>query len=121
MREPAPEITGEPDRHLNLIHRDDVCSAIWAALETPVSIGNEIFNVTDDFPETRKQVVRWLADTLGRPPPVFVQEEPQAGGRRHLERPHDRRIINRKIKSILGWRPAYPSYRDGYRQILQTA
>lgn len=122
LREPAPEITGEPERHLNLIHRDDVCSAIWAALEAPDSIRNEIFNVCDDFPETRKQVLRWLADTIGRPPPVFVQKKPLAGSRRsHLERPHDRRIINRKIKSILGWRPAYPSYQDGYRQILQTA
>ncbi len=123
LREPVPEITGEPDRHLNLIYRDDVCSAIWAALEAPPTIRNEIFNLCDDYPQTRKQVLLWLADTLGRPRPEFMSgksaggDDPGGIGPRNL----DRRISNRKLKSILGWCPAYPSYQDGYRQILQTA
>jgi len=122
LREPIPKITGSADRHLNLIHRDDVCSAIWAALEAPPIIRNEIFNVCDDSPQTRKQVVLWLADTIGRPPPEFksgnsADDDLGEMGPRNL----DRQISNRKIKSILSWCPAYPSYQDGYRQILQTA
>ena len=122
LREPSTYITGA-DRHLNLIHRDDVCSAIWAALKAPNTIENEIFNVCDDNPQTKKKVMRWLADTLGCPLPEFKSgksaggDEPQGMSPRNL----DRRINNRKIKSKLGWHPAFPTCQDGYRQILQTA
>jgi len=38
--------------------------------------------------------------------------------RRGFAEPPDRLISNARIKVELGWRPEYPSFREGYRQIL---
>ncbi|MGC4072639.1 MAG: NAD-dependent epimerase/dehydratase family protein [Nibricoccus sp.] len=107
------EVAGRGDHHLNLIHRDDICGAIWRALESPAADG-QIFNVTDDGAAPKAEIVNWLAGKLGLPAPVFSGAP--AAGRRAVT--PDRVIDNAKIKRVLGWRPRYPSFREGYVAIL---
>ena len=109
----AGEASGTGAQHLNLIHRDDACGAIWAALGAPAALGAEVFNVADDGAATRAEVTAWLAAQLGLPAPRFTGEP--AGGRAPVP---DRLIANAKLKAALGWRPQYPSYREGYASLL---
>jgi nucleoside-diphosphate-sugar epimerase len=109
----AGEVSGTGTQHLNLIHRDDVCSAIWAALAAPETPGDGIFNVADDGAATREEVATWLAGQLGLPAPRFTGEP--AGGRAPVP---DRIIANSRLKASLGWRPRHPSYREGYASLL---
>jgi nucleoside-diphosphate-sugar epimerase len=113
----AGEVAGRGDHHLNLIHRDDAVTAIWAALGAPMTVADEIFNVADNGAATRAEIAGWLAAQLGLLAPRFSGEP--AGGRRTVA--PDRIIANAKLKKMLGWKPRYPTYRDGYLDILRTA
>lgn len=107
-------VAGRGERRLNLIHRDDICSAIFAAFKAPPECHNEVFNVADDDPSPKAEVAAWLAHQLGIPPPEFSGLP--VGGRSAVT--PDRVIANGKLKRVLGWRPGYPSFREGYENIL---
>jgi nucleoside-diphosphate-sugar epimerase len=100
-------LSGRPDEALNLIHRDDVCGAIWTAATAPDHVRNEIFNVVDDGEATRAEIGRELAALVAAPEPIFTGE---AGT--------NRVVINDKIERVLGWRPAFASFREGYQNLL---
>jgi len=103
-------VSGLGDRRLNLIHRDDAASAIRACLLAPPGVRNEILNVADDGAAPKAEVVTWLARRLGQPPPEFTGA-PAAGRARVTP---DRVIANAKAKRILGWKPQYPTFREGW-------
>jgi nucleoside-diphosphate-sugar epimerase len=111
------EVSGAGAHRLNLIHRDDVVAAIWACFEAPAQVQNEIFNVADDAPSSKQEVVAWLASQIAVPMPQFTG---QPAGQRRTVTP-DRVIVNTKLKERLRWQPRYPTYQDGYREILETA
>ena len=111
LRAGATELRGSGDQHLNLIHRDDICAAIWAAFAAPAAIGNLVFNVADDGAATRVALADWLAARLGRPPPRFTGESPVGRARGA----HDRLIVNERLKAALGWSPRFPTFREGFR------
>lgn len=110
----AGEVHGVGDHHLNLAHRHDIAAAILGCFAAPATVANEIFNVADDAPARKDEVVRWLAERLKVALPRFSGDPHQ--GRRGLT--PDRRIANRKLKAMLDWAPRYPSFRDGYATLL---
>lgn len=110
----AGEIAELGDHHLNLAHRHDISAAIWACFGAPGTVANEIFNVADDEPARKVDVVAWLAARLAQPVPRVVAVRHER--RRPVSR--DRIISNKRLKSVLGWKPEYPSFRDGYEILL---
>jgi nucleoside-diphosphate-sugar epimerase len=110
----AGEMAGRGDFHLNLIHRDDIVAAVWAALGAPPEVANEVFNVSDDGAALKGEITAWLAAQLGLPAPRFTGAP--AAGRRTLT--PDRIIANTKLKTLLGWQPHYPSFREGYAETI---
>jgi nucleoside-diphosphate-sugar epimerase len=91
----------------NRIHRDDAAAALSFALDLDAPPG--ILNVVDDDPAPRCEVLSWLADRMGAPPPSR-EDEPRA-------RSDNKRVANARLRA-LGWSPTYPSYRDGYAALL---
>jgi nucleoside-diphosphate-sugar epimerase len=114
LRAGATELAGRGDHRLNLAHRDDICAAIWAALAAPPTVASGIYNVADDGAATKAEVVAWLAARLGVPVPRFTGGV--AAGRRAVV--PDRVIASENIKRVLGWRPLFPTFREGYEAIL---
>ena len=108
------EVAGRGDHRLNLIHRDDACAAIWSALLAPPERTNEVFNVADDGAAPKSEIAAWLADRTKVSPPRFTGE-PSANRRPVTP---DRIIANDKLRAALGWRPSYPTFREGYEKIL---
>ena len=112
LRDGSGEVAGHGEHRLNLIHRNDIAGAVWAAFDG----GAEgVFNVADDGAAAKIEVTAWLAMKLGMARPRFTGEP--ATGRRRVT--PDRVIANDKIKRVLGWRPVYPSFREGYAAILR--
>lgn len=107
-------VAGHGQHHLNLAHRDDVAAAILACFGAPPGVRSQIFNVADDAAATKADVVGWLASRLDVPRPAFSGTP--AGTRRPVT--PDRIIANAKLKSVLGWTPRFPSFREGYEAIL---
>ncbi len=105
-------MSGNPDRVLNLTHRDDAVSAILAVLQAGDYYKGGILNACDGQHATRGEIVRWVAEQLGNTAPKFEGIDQDNG-------PH-RRVDNSKIKQLLGWSPKYPTFQSGYEDFLAT-
>lgn len=110
----AGEVAGKAEPHLNLAHRDDAATAIWACFGAGEAVRDEIFNVADDGAAPRGEVAGWLARELRLPAPRFSGEP--VSPRRGLT--PDRVIANAKLKTRLGWAPRYPTFREGFANFL---
>lgn len=113
----AGVVSGRGNHRLNLVHRDDVCGAIWAAFAYGLNGPDAIFNLADDEPAEKSVVTAWLATRLGVPPPTFTGEP--AGPRRRLT--PDRIISNARFKTATGWTPRFANYQRGYENILSRS
>lgn len=117
LRAGQTRFAGEPAFRMNLVHRDDIVAALLACFTAPPVVANEIFNLSDGAPATRGELVGWLAEQLGLPPPVFDPAVPSA--RKGGDPTPDRVIVAEKIRRALGWSPAFPDFRAGYVPLLR--
>ena len=102
-------IEGEGTRILNMIHRDDLISAIIATLTRGQP--GEIYNATDDEPVSQLAFFTWLAAKLGKPLPPVAARQADDSRRRGLT---SKRISNRKLRTELGCALKFPTFREGY-------
>jgi len=102
-------IEGEGNRHLNMIHRDDVAGCIMAALERGVP--GEVYNAVDDEPLKQREFFVWLAKKLSRDLPPKAPASAEANRKRGAS---DKRLSNRKLKDALGYSFRFPTFREGY-------
>ena len=65
-----------------------------------------VYNIVDDEPALGIEWIPYLAQLIGAPAP---ETDPGAEG-------HERGASNAKARRELGWRPAYPSWRDGFKK-----
>ncbi len=114
LRTAPATLPGHGDHHLNLIHRDDIAGGCWSAWAAGDAAAGTVFNLADDGAATRAELTAWLAGRLGVPVPAFTGEA--APGRRRVT--PDRVIVNTKARAVLGWRPLYPTFREGYAALL---
>ncbi|MGB0370850.1 MAG: NAD-dependent epimerase/dehydratase family protein [Opitutales bacterium] len=112
-------LPGYGDTYLNLIHRDDCVAAIIALIATPSS-ESRVYNLADDDPATRQEIVDWCVGRLNKPRILFDPEMASldkraarfASGRRP-----NRRIRADQFKTEIGWKPKYSDFREGYQGI----
>lgn len=115
----ADPLPGHGDAWMNRIHRDDATSALdHLLLHPPPSHGVAVFNATDDEPAPQRDVVSWICKRLGRPPPRF---DASADSPRHgAGGGANRRISNARLRAA-GWKPTFPTYREGFLPLLPSA
>ncbi len=99
-------LEGDGQRVLNMVHRDDVAGAIIAALQRGEP--GEIYNITDNEPVTQLEVFTWLSKRLNRPLPPAGKAAPRKRG------VTNKRISNECLRTQLGYRLKYPTFREGY-------
>ena len=112
VREGRAHRVALPDQVFSRIHVDDIVAGVLAAVAAPPGA----YNLSDDLPCAQDDVVAFAAQLLRLPPPPLVGIEtlsPMARGF-YAE---NRRVANGKAKRVLGWRPAYPTYRLGLRAL----
>lgn len=102
-------LTGKGERILNMIHRDDLVTALVAALKS--GRAGEIYNVSDDEPVAQIHFLRWLSETLGKWMPPSVPEAEAAARKRGVT---NKRVSNRRLRMELGVQLKYPTFRQGY-------
>ena len=107
-------IVGDGGGIWSLVHIDDAASATVAALERGK---RGIYNVVDDEPTPARELLPELARTLEAKPPLRLPRwvgRLLAGEVAVLMMTESRGASNEKAKRELGWRPAYPSWRQGF-------
>jgi nucleoside-diphosphate-sugar epimerase len=110
----------KPGQVFNRIHVEDIAQAIDAAF---AQCANGIFNVTDDEPTAQGVPITFAADLLGVPPPPELSFDEAAKGMSPMALSfyaESKRVRNDKLKSALGVRLRYPTYREGLRALFES-
>ena len=116
IREAKGEIPGSGDYAMNMIHLEDIISAICAALCGEAA--SDVYNITDDAPTIKADVLAYLAEAMELSKPVFNPEKvPERLKRRGGRMPH-RYVSNKKAREAFEWSPKFPSFREGYASLL---
>ncbi len=99
------------------IHVEDIAGALEASILRPRAAA--IYNIVDDEPAPPQDVISYAADLLGVPAPdeVAWNARPISPAAERFWR-ENRRVSNALAKAELGWRPAYPTYREGLAAVL---
>ena len=118
LRETNSKISGSGEYALNMIHLEDIVGAICATLRANQHVESGIFNISDDTPSLKVDVLTWLAKELDLPPPNFNLSEVSEGLKHRGGRVLHRLVSNAKARERLDWQPRYPSYREGYAGFL---
>jgi nucleoside-diphosphate-sugar epimerase len=106
----------------SFLHVDDAASATLNAVERG-NAGN-IYNIVDDEPAQAREWLPALAGMLGARPPFHVPAwiaRLVAGDHIVSMMTQGRAGSNAKAKRELGWRPAHPSWRKGFAEIVSQS
>ena len=99
------------------IHVDDLVSALALSMNAPRP--GAIYNVVDDEPAPPHEVALFAHELLGlQPPPLVPFEEARLSPMARSFYGESKRVANAKLKRDLGWKPRYPTYREGLRALL---
>jgi 2-alkyl-3-oxoalkanoate reductase len=112
-------IVGDGAGVWSFIHIDDAASATRMAIEQ----GDPgIYNIVDDDPAEVAQWLPALAAAVGAKPPFHVPAwiaRFMIGQAGISMMTRVRGSSNAKAKRVLGWKPRYPTWRDGFRAATQ--
>lgn len=108
-------LPGKPEAYVSSISHDDAATAVAAAITAP----SGTYNVADDEPLTRAEWRASLARALGvarlRPIPHALE---LLGGSTVALLARSQRISNQKLREATGWRPARPTVRDAWTELV---
>jgi nucleoside-diphosphate-sugar epimerase len=103
-----------PDQVFSRVHVDDIASGVVAGVDAPPGA----YNLADDCPCGQNEVIEEACRLLRvAPPPMQSLDEAGLSPQARAFYSQNRRAANGKAKRVLGWRPAYPGYREGLRAL----
>ena len=111
LRDGSARRVDKPGHVFSRLHHDDCATALMASLARPRPGG--IYNLCDDEPASPDDVLQFAAQLAGIALPSFSDVTP-AMVRFYAD---NKRVSNALAKAELGWRPRYPSYREGLRAL----
>jgi nucleoside-diphosphate-sugar epimerase len=109
----------KPGQVFNRAHVDDIAELTRLALAR--GLEGQIWNVADEEPAPPQDVVAYAAGLLGlEPPPEEGFEEARLSPMAAEFYADNKRVSIAKAKSLMGFAPAYPTYREGLRALAQA-
>ncbi|MBA6419373.1 NAD-dependent epimerase/dehydratase family protein [Pseudomonas sp. 5Ae-yellow] len=105
------KVPAEPPQYTNRIHRDDAVSLLahLLALADKRELLAPCYLGVDDEPASLFEVTSWLAEQLG----TRLQADGPVSTRTGSKR------CSNALAREFGWQPAYPSFREGYAELLK--
>jgi nucleoside-diphosphate-sugar epimerase len=111
-------LVGHPDTYLSSIQVADGGAAVAASLHVPAGT----YNVVDDEPLTKREYADALARAAGTRP--WVRGPGRLAlllGHRMASLTRSMRVSNRRFRESSGWKPRYPSAREGWVAMAEIA
>lgn len=106
-----------PGQVFSRVHVEDIARGVEASFAGPAGV----YNLADDLPCSQNAVIEEAARLLGlAPPPLLSLEEAALSPLALAFYAENRRVANGKARRVLGWRPLYPTYREGLRALSAT-
>ncbi len=118
IRQGTAKRIDKPRQVFSRIHVNDLATGLQAILKTPTSEG--VMHLTDDQPASQSDVIAYTAELLGVEAPhlqPFEQADLSPMAREFYS--ESKRVSNARAKSLLGWRPQYPSFREGIAALVR--
>lgn len=113
VRSGEARLLAGPPRYTNRIHRDDAAGALAHLLE--LGRPETVYLGVDGEPGEHNAVIRFIARELGVPEPPPASGSAMPPGRSGNKRCRNDRLVGS------GYVFRYPSFRDGYRELLRLA
>jgi nucleoside-diphosphate-sugar epimerase len=117
VREPGARRIVKPSQVFSRAHVSDIAAALALSIASP-AVG--AFNICDDEPAPADEVLAYAAELLGIDPPPAINiadaNLSPAALRFYAE---CKRVSNARAKAALGWRPKFPTYREGLQDCLR--
>ena len=108
-----------PGQIFSRVHVDDIVSGVIAAIETDAPAG--AYNLSDDLPASGNAVTEEACRLLRlEPPPMQTLDEASLSEMARGFYSENRRVANGKAKRVLGWEPAFSSYKEGLASLLRS-
>lgn len=105
----------KPGQVFSRIHVEDIASGLNSLLRAG-ALG--AFNLCDDEAAPPQDVIEFAANLLGMTPPPNIRfEEADLSPMGRSFYAECKRVANARIKAATGWRPKYPTYREGLSAI----
>ena len=105
----------KPGQVFSRIHVEDIASGLNSLLQSG-ALG--AFNLCDDEAAPPQDVIEFAANLLGvTPPPDIHFDEADLSPMGRSFYAECKRVANARIKAATGWRPKYPTYREGLSAI----
>lgn len=106
----------DPESFLNLIHVDDLASAIVKISDTKMK--STLYCISDGAPVRRRDYYDFIAKFGRWPKPIFEEAKPKVPGAPGSRSDGNKRVRNHRLQSELGLELRYPSYREGLADLL---
>ncbi len=107
----------KPGQVFSRAHVEDIASALVSMLERSELTG--VFHICDDEPAPPQDVTAYAARLLGgEPPPEVSIEDADLSAMAASFYAECKRVSNARAKAALGWRPEFPTYREGLQAVL---
>ncbi|MDQ3126654.1 MAG: SDR family NAD(P)-dependent oxidoreductase [Pseudomonadota bacterium] len=117
LRDGTARLVRKPGQVFNRVHVDDVVSGLFASMACPRP--GAAYILCDDEPAPADVVMEGAARRLGLPTPPEIDLDDSsvsdAMRRFYLD---SKRLSNARAKAELGWRPTYPSWREGLEAMI---
>ena len=112
-------------RYVSRVHVDDICAAVLASMQQPASStagGPRVFNVADDEPAPRGEVMGYAAELLGETLATAADADASGSERPRARRraAEHKRVSNERMRRLLLPELTYPSYREGLKAIQNS-
>ena len=117
LRDGSARIVRKPGQIFNRIHVDDAVAGFFASMARPHP--GRAYTLCDDEPTPADVVMEGAARRLDLPnPPEVSLDDPSVSDAMRRFYRDSKRLSNARAKAELGWRPRYPSWREGLEAML---
>lgn len=117
LRDGTARIVRKPGQVFNRVHVEDAVAGLFASMARPHP--GAAYTLCDDEPSPADVVIAGAAARLGLPlPPEVDLDDPSVSDAMRRFYLDSKRLSNAKAKAELGWRPNYPSWRDGLEALV---
>jgi hypothetical protein len=104
-----------PGQVFSRVHVADIATGVLAGLDAPAGA----YNLADDLPASNSAVIEEACRLLGiELSPLEPLETAALSPQARAFYSENRRVANGKARRVLGWRPLYPTFREGLRAIM---
>ncbi|HYC68238.1 SDR family NAD(P)-dependent oxidoreductase [Brevundimonas sp.] len=120
LRDGSARIVRKPGQVFNRVHVDDAVAGLFASMAQPRP--GAAYTLCDDEPAAADVVMEWTAARLDLPrPPEIDLDDPSVSDAMRRFYLDSKRLSNARAKAELGWRPRYPSWREGLEAVIADA